>query len=98
MTPPPTWRFALEQSACTFVGTAAFPRLAHRLRWPTRAGPRGVLLYIAYLTLVQFAIRTWVIPQLGRLGEEHERAKVELREELGRDPTLDELIARLDCG
>ena len=92
----PGWREVLEERALAFVGTAAFPRLAHWLRWPTRLGPRGFLAYVAFNTFLLFALRTWVIPYLRRMAEEQERVKEELRAQLGREPTADELLAHLD--
>lgn len=88
-------RDVLQQSAISFIGTAAFPRVAYRLRWPTRLGPRGFIAYATLNTLLLFAIRTWVIPYFKRIAEERERAEHELREQLGRDPTEDELLAHL---
>ncbi len=101
---PPTARIrptrdeALLQSALVFVGTAAFPRLAHWLRWPTRLGPRGFIAYVAFNTLVLFAVRTWLVPYLERMAAERERAVQKLREQLGRDPNEDEVLAHLGIG
>lgn len=67
-------RAALWQAAMAFAGMAAFPRLAYRLRWPTRLGPRGFVAYVAFNTLVLFAMRMWVIPYFRRMMEEHELA------------------------
>jgi hypothetical protein len=91
----PAWRDMLQQSAIAFIGTAAFPRLAYWLRWPTRLGPRGFIAYVAFNTLLLFAVRTWVIPFFKRMAEERERAERELRDRLGRDPTEDEVLAHL---
>lgn len=91
----PVWPDVVQQSATAFVGTAAFPRLAYWLRWPTRLGPRGFIAYVACNTLLLFAIRTWVIPFFKRMAEERERAEQELREQLGREPTDDEVLAHL---
>ena len=83
----PRWRDVLTEIALRFVGLAAFPKLAYRLRWPTRLGPRGLVAYIAFNTLLFFAVRTWLVPYFKRIAEEHER----LKERLGREPTNDEL-------
>ena len=91
----PGWRDVLGQSALTFVGVAAFPRLAYRMRWPTRLGPRGLLAYIAFNTLFQFAMRTWALPYLKRRTEEYERARDELMQRLGREPTHEEFADHL---
>ena len=81
--------------ALRFVGTAAFPRLAYRLRWPTRLRGRGLLAYIAFNTMVGFAIRAWALPYFERAAEKREQAREELRELLGREPTDEELLAHL---
>ena len=91
----PVLRNILQQSAIAFVGTAAFPRLGYWLRWPTRLGPRGFVAYAAFNTALLFAIRTWVIPYVKRIAEEREPAERELREQLGREPTEDEVLAHL---
>jgi hypothetical protein len=90
--PGPNWRDVMSQSAMAFVGGAAFPRLAYWLRWPTRLGPRGLVAYIAFNTAFLFALRTWVLPGLRRRVEAYERARAELTERLGRQPTDDEVI------
>ncbi len=46
--------YVLHEAALRFVGVAALPRLAYRLRWPTRLGPRGLIGYIAFNTLLHF--------------------------------------------
>lgn len=89
------WREALSYSAMAFAFLAAFPKLSHRLRWPTRLGPRGLVAYIAFNTAVGFAVRTWAVPFVKRTGERVERGKEELRRELGREPTDQELLAHL---
>ncbi len=91
----PGARDVLQQSVLAFVGTAAFPRLAYRLRWPTRLRPPGLVAYIAANTLLIFAIRTWLIPYLKRRADEWEGVEQELREQLGREPQVEEVLARL---
>src|SRR3712207_8693656 len=59
----------LFRSAYTFVGNALFPHLSYGLRWATRSGPRGLVLYIAVNTLLLFALRTGFL-RLAR-SEEH---------------------------
>jgi hypothetical protein len=86
---------ALRDAGWTFVGNVAFPRLSHRLRWPTRLGPRGLLLYVAFNTALGTAVRVWVVPFFTRLSEEREQTKDELRRQLGREPTDEELAARI---
>lgn len=84
-------RDVLIESAMRFAGVVVFPGIAHRLRWPTRLGPRGLVAYIAVNTLVAFALFNWVFPFLRRSHEEYERAKAQLADRLGREPTDVEL-------
>lgn len=91
----PRWRDALGYGAIAFLFLAAFPRLAYRMRWPTRLGHRGLLAYVVFNTASGFALRTWVAPYFKRMAREQERAKEELRHQLGREPTEDELFAHL---
>lgn len=81
--------------AVAFLFVAAFPRLAYRMRWPTRLGARGLLAYVAFNTAVGFALLSWALPYFKRMAEEREHAKEELRQQLGREPTDDELFAHL---
>jgi hypothetical protein len=85
----------MQQTVIAFVGTAAFPRLAHWLRWPTRLGPRGFITYVTFNTLLLFAIRSWIVPLVKRKAEERERATRMLRKQLGREPGEDEVLAHL---
>ncbi len=89
------WREVLQERAIAFVGTAAFPRVSYWLRWPTRLGPRGVIAYAAFNTLVLFAMRTWGIRYFNRIATKRERAEQELRDQLGREPTEDEVFTHL---
>jgi hypothetical protein len=89
------WKDALRESLWTFAGAAVFPKLARRLRWPTRLGPRGLLLYIALNTLLGLAVRGWVAPFFRLLGERRAQAKKELHQQLGREPHDEELGAYL---
>ncbi len=91
----PQPRDLLWNGVLAFVVGAAFPRLAYRLRWPTRLGPRGLGAYIAFNTAVGFALRTWAAPYLRRMAAERERATAELRQALGREPTADEVMDHL---
>jgi hypothetical protein len=88
-----TTRDALHRAAWTFVGAAAFPRLAHRLRWPTRLGPRGLLLYVAFNTALGLAVRRWAVPYFEGVGLRGQQAMDDLRERLGREPTAEEFAA-----
>ena len=84
---PVQWQEAATHALAAFALSAAFPRLAHRLRWPTRLGPRGLLAYIALNTALGFGLRAWVAPYFRRLAEERER----LAAKLGREPTVEEV-------
>ncbi len=92
------WRDAVGHASITFAFLAPFPRLAYWARWPTRLGPRGVVAYMAFNTVFAFALRTWALPYLKRMADEREHAESELRRQLGRDPTDDELLAHLGIG
>lgn len=89
------WRDALGYGLIAFGVFVAFPRLAYCARWPTRLGPRGVVAYIAFNTVVGFALRAWTLPFLKRMAHERKQAENELRRRLGRDPTEDELLEHL---
>jgi hypothetical protein len=81
--------------AAGIVGTALSPRLAHWTRWPTRLGVRGRIAYAGFNALMLFAIRQFVLPWIKRTVEVQERARDELRRELGREPTERELFEKL---
>ena len=74
------------------IGTAMFPRLAYRLRWPTRLRGRQLAGYVAFNALSLFGFRQLVSRML------RWRAGVidGLRAELGRDPTPEEFRAAVD--
>jgi len=91
----PRTEYVLHEAALRFVGVAAFPRLAYRLRWPTRLGPRGLIGYIAFNTLLHFAIRQWLLPRLRRMAQERERSMDQLRRRLGCEPSRVELHEHL---
>jgi hypothetical protein len=89
------WRVIVETYALAFVARAAFPKLAYRLSWPTRLGPRGLVVYITFNTLFLFFLRQFVLPKLKQMAEKTERAREELRQRLGREPTEQELLEHL---
>ena len=91
----PDSREALGYGGIAFVVLAAFPKTAYRLRWPTRLSWRGVIAYIAMNTIIGFALRTWALPYFKRMADERARAEQELRQQLGREPTEDELLVHL---
>lgn len=92
-----SWREAASGAGLAFVLGAVFPRLAYRVRWPTRLSARGVVVYIALNTILEFALRAWALPLFRRLADERTQAENDLRHQLGRGPTDDELWARLVC-
>ncbi len=102
MIPNPRVREILAEHATRFVLIAAFPRLAAWVRrWPTRLRPRGVAVYVAVNTAIGFALRTWLVPYLRVKHEQFEQARTDLRGQLGREPTDEELWAyakRRDAG
>lgn len=89
------WRDALREGLIAFAFLVAFPRLAYWTRWPTRLGRRGVIAYIAFNAVVGFALRVWALPFFKRMGHEREQAENELRRQLGRGPTDEELLEHL---
>jgi hypothetical protein len=82
------------QAVVELIAGAAFPKLVYRLRWRTRLRGRGLLVYVAFNTLLLFAVRVWVLPWVRRIREEWERIREELRLELGREPTDEEVLRR----
>jgi hypothetical protein len=82
-----TLREHLGAAGVSFLLAAALPRLDYLLRWPTRLGPRGLLVYVAWNTLLLFGIRSYLLPYAKRMADEHDR----LKERLGREPTVDDL-------
>jgi hypothetical protein len=81
----------LPTTAAVLLWNAAFPRLAYRLRWPTRLRGRRLLAYIGFKTLEGFGLRQWLMPMIKRTFQLRQR----LADELGREPTADEIRARL---
>ena len=89
----------LTYALWVFVGNALFPRLAYWLRWPTRARGRLLVAYIVWNAALLFWLRQWFLPALtdafGKAAEDLEVATEQLRAELGREPTRDEVGDRL---
>jgi hypothetical protein len=85
----------LQTYALSFAARAVFPKLAHRLAWPTRLGPRGLVVYIAFNTLFVFSLHQFLLPKLKQMAEKHARASEELRQRLGREPTQQEVLEHL---
>jgi lysylphosphatidylglycerol synthetase-like protein (DUF2156 family) len=91
---PDRWQGAVGYAA-VFVVLAAFPRLGYPLRWRTRLSPSRVVAYIAVNTAMGFALQVWVLPYLRRMAQKSAQAEEELRQQLGRKPTGDELLEHL---
>jgi hypothetical protein len=90
-TPPPTavGKGAREALALTVLG-AMFPRLSYRLRWVTRAGPRGVAANLA-MRFASVLATDGLMRGLARAALERQGIEARLREELGRPPWPGEL-------
>jgi hypothetical protein len=88
-------RQELVAFAAVWAGGALFPGLAYKLRWPTRLRGWQLVAYVAFNTATVFVVRAWLVPFAERARQRHEATKDQLREELGREPTEDEVVARL---
>lgn len=89
-----TVREHLAAAAAHTLLATAFPRVGQLLLWPTRLGPRGLLVYIAGDTLLRFAPIHYLLPRAKRIAEERDR----LKSKLGREPTDDELAEHFAYG
>ena len=86
----PGWRStALALGIATLLG-AAFPRLLYWTRFDTRLGPRGLAVYAVVGALLRFGLGEALV----RLKAWESRIADELRAELGREPTPDEISER----
>jgi hypothetical protein len=85
-TPPPTdvRKAALAALPLTVLG-AMFPRLSYRLRWVTRAGPRGVAANLA-MRFVSVLTADAMMRLFARQAIERRDIEARLRKELGRPP------------
>jgi hypothetical protein len=77
----------------TFAGNVLFPRLSHRLRWRDRLGARGTAIYV----VAQVGFIVAFILGVSRLGRAQERIRAEVREQLGREPTPEEVFEYLQA-
>ncbi|MEJ7798313.1 MAG: hypothetical protein WKF42_07410 [Solirubrobacteraceae bacterium] len=93
MNAQPTSRELLIACTAYVLFATAAPRPAYRMRWPTRLGPRGLLVYIAGRTLFLFSLHHYLAPQLERIADERGR----LEQRLGREATDDELAEHFGC-
>jgi hypothetical protein len=78
----------LIDAGLTFAGNFFFPRLAYHLRWRTRLGPGGTLVYV----LASTAFAVWFVWFLGKAAQRRDEMWTELREHLGREPTSEEFL------
>ena len=73
--------------------------MTYALRWPTRARGRLLVAYIAWNAALLFWLRQSFLPALadafGKAAEDLDAAREQLRAELGREPTRDEVGDRL---
>ena len=93
-----SWQEAVGYSAGALVLLAAFPWLARLLRWRSGRSPRRVVASLVFNTALTFALQAWVHPYLRRMAALREQAEEELRQQLGRRPSEDELFAHLGVG
>ena len=89
------WWEKLGYGAIAVAAGTAFPRLMSWYSRPARLGPRRLAAYIARNTMIGFALHTWVLPYLRRMAADSERARTELAQTLGREPTDAELLEHL---
>ena len=85
-------RDVVGASGIAFVVGAVAPRLAYRLRWPSRLRGRGLVIYIAAQTGVIFVVRYCLAPQLRRAAADRTNVDEQLRLQLAREPTEEEVI------
>ena len=74
------------------LGGALFPRAAHLARWPRRARGRPLVIYVLVTTALTYAVK-YVLPERIRAADRIGPMKADLRAELGREPTVEELVA-----
>jgi len=90
-----SWCEQLGYGAIAVAAGAAFPRLMSWYSRPARLGPRRLAAYIALNTMIGFALHTWALPYLRRMAADGDRARTELAQTLGRQPTDAELLEHL---
>jgi hypothetical protein len=95
----PGAREVLIAAGFSFAVNAVSPRIGYLLRWPTRLRGGPLLAYVAWNAAVLFSLRQWALPFLGDIfgqaAEDMEAAREQLRVELGREPTRDEVGERI---
>jgi hypothetical protein len=75
-----------------FAQNALFPRLSHRLRWPSRLGAGATALYVVGRVASTVVLIYLLARGARRLEAKREAARAELRTQLGREPTNDDLF------
>jgi hypothetical protein len=88
-------RLIIETYALIFVARTAFPRLVDRLFFPARFSKRRLAGRLAFNTLFVFAAHKFLLPAFKSMAEHQQAVRGELRTQLGRDPTQEELVERL---
>lgn len=95
MAAPLDWKLVLQAQAFTFVANLISPKIGYLMRWPTRLGPNGLMLYIVFRSAFHFGsliiLRQYLVPWIERV----QASQRELEGELGREPTGEELTAHL---
>lgn len=82
--------------SAAYVGVVtAWPHLAYLLRWPSRLGPKGLLMYVGYRTLSAVGLKYYVVPVMQQFVGRQQQQREELAAILGREPTDAEFIAHL---
>ena len=69
--------------------------LSSRVR---RTVSAAVAFAILAVSVGGFALQVWVVPYLRRMAQKRAQAEEELRQQLGRKPTEDEVFAHLGIG
>ena len=86
------WRRELPEEFVLRWAFAFFlPRLYYRERWVSRLGGRGLALYVLVRTAERYTTFTWVLPRLRQGLGDRIRWRQELVEQLGREPSEEEL-------
>ena len=90
--PAKPWTDARRRALGSFLANVAFPRLAHRLRWPSRLGRRGLVRYVALTAGMAAAARAFGMFIASAEVVNGEEIREKLRMQLGREPTPEEFL------
>ena len=91
----PTLRKRIPWVLAIVVLGAVFPRLVY---WPVVRGRSRRIAYTAFDAAFRFVRLQWMGPYAERLQAQRQSRQKELHRDLGRDPTEQELRARLRSG